>query len=445
MPSGEVFTGPVETSAAGVVRFGVPSSPRGVRVSGITLEFRDGLVVSGHADTGDDVLQAMLATDPGARRLGEIGIGTNYGIDRAVGMTLLDEKIGGTVHLALGRSYPETGGTNESAIHWDMICTRPGSRHRRRRGDPGDGNFWRVRGRDFGLCRLSPRYARQSRHRPEIASLAGGQHGVVARWQLLRLGLSEGAIDRRLAAGRLHRLHRGVFAVGHTALRAEGRWMAAVLALGGDAVLSHATAAAAWDLRPLISGAIHVTVPGTAGRKRRAGIRLHRSRTLTPHETTTHRGIPVTTPRRTIIDLARTLEGRPLEHVARPRRQRRLIDFAELRNRPIPPSLQAVLSLYTAGSTVTRSEMEERFLALCDHHGIPRPKVNTRIEGEEVDFVWRDATTHRRGRRLRLPPLAVQLRSRPRARRDARAGRLARHALHLDPAHRPGPHGWRAR
>ena len=76
----------------------------------------------GTPTTGDEVLQAMLATDPGARRLGEIGIGTNYGIDRAVGMTLLDEKIGGTVHLALGRSYPETGGTNESAIHWDMIC-----------------------------------------------------------------------------------------------------------------------------------------------------------------------------------------------------------------------------------------------------------------------------------------------------------------------------------
>jgi aminopeptidase len=122
MPSGEVFTGPHEGSASGVVRFGVPSSPRGVEVAGVSLEFRDGVVVSARADRGDEVLQAMLATDEGARRLGEIGIGTNYGIDRAVGMTLLDEKIGGTVHLALGRSYPETGGTNESAIHWDLIC-----------------------------------------------------------------------------------------------------------------------------------------------------------------------------------------------------------------------------------------------------------------------------------------------------------------------------------
>jgi aminopeptidase len=122
MPSGEVFTGPLETSASGVVRFSIPSSPRGVRVAGVRLELRDGVVVSAHADEGDAVLQAMLATDDGARRLGEIGIGTNYGIDRAVGLTLLDEKIGGTVHLALGRSYPETGGTNESAIHWDLVC-----------------------------------------------------------------------------------------------------------------------------------------------------------------------------------------------------------------------------------------------------------------------------------------------------------------------------------
>jgi aminopeptidase len=120
MPSGEVFTGP--SSAEGIVRFDIPSSPRGTRVAGVVLEFRDGGVVSARADEGDDVLQAMLATDDGARRLGEVGIGTNYGIDRAVGLTLLDEKIGGTVHLALGRSYPETGGTNESAIHWDLIC-----------------------------------------------------------------------------------------------------------------------------------------------------------------------------------------------------------------------------------------------------------------------------------------------------------------------------------
>ena len=122
MPSGEVFTGPLEDSAEGRIRFGIPSSPRGVEVAGIELEFRSGRVVDARAERGEEYLLATLETDPGARRLGEIGIGTNSGIDRPVGAILFDEKIGGTVHLALGRSYPETGGTNESAVHWDMIC-----------------------------------------------------------------------------------------------------------------------------------------------------------------------------------------------------------------------------------------------------------------------------------------------------------------------------------
>jgi aminopeptidase len=122
MPSGEVFTGPIENSANGTIRFTVPSSPRGVAVEDVELTFRDGEVVAARAARGDDYLQRALATDPGARRLGEIGIGTNRGIDRPIGAILFDEKIGGTVHLALGRSYPETGGVNESAVHWDLIC-----------------------------------------------------------------------------------------------------------------------------------------------------------------------------------------------------------------------------------------------------------------------------------------------------------------------------------
>jgi aminopeptidase len=127
MPSGEVFTGPHEASANGTVRFDVPSSPAGTDVAGVELHFEDGLVVGASAQRGEDYLQRALQTDAGARRLGELGIGTNFGIDRAIGATLFDEKIGGTVHLALGRSYPETGGTNESALHWDLICDlRPG-------------------------------------------------------------------------------------------------------------------------------------------------------------------------------------------------------------------------------------------------------------------------------------------------------------------------------
>jgi hypothetical protein len=145
---------------------------------------------------------------------------------------------------------------------------------------------------------------------------------------------------------------------------------------GGDAVLSHATAAAAWELRPIGSGNVHVTIPRDTGRRRRAGLLVHRIKALGYEETTTNRGIPITTPARTIIDLSTALEGRPLEHVLDLADQRRLIDFAELRKRPIPRSLQAVLSLYTAGATVTRSEMEERFLQLCDDHRIPdRPST----------------------------------------------------------------------
>jgi aminopeptidase len=122
MPSGEVFTGPVENSATGTIRFDIPSSPRGVEVDEVQLTFEQGEVVAARAGKGQEYLDAALATDDGARRLGELGIGTNDGIDRATGSILLDEKMAGTVHLALGRSYPETGGTNSSALHWDLIC-----------------------------------------------------------------------------------------------------------------------------------------------------------------------------------------------------------------------------------------------------------------------------------------------------------------------------------
>jgi aminopeptidase len=122
MPSGEVFTGPHERSANGKIRFTIPTGPPGVTVRGVELEFRDGEVVDARAEQGQPYLDATLATDAGARLLGEIGIGTNAGIDRPTGHILLDEKMAGTVHLALGRSYPETGGANTSAVHWDLIC-----------------------------------------------------------------------------------------------------------------------------------------------------------------------------------------------------------------------------------------------------------------------------------------------------------------------------------
>jgi aminopeptidase len=122
MPSGEVFTGPHEASANGTIAFTIPTGPRGVTVSGVELDFRDGEVIGARAQQGEAYLRQTLATDDGARYLGEIGIGTNAGIDVATGHILFDEKMAGTVHLAIGRSYPETGGTNASAVHWDLIC-----------------------------------------------------------------------------------------------------------------------------------------------------------------------------------------------------------------------------------------------------------------------------------------------------------------------------------
>jgi aminopeptidase len=129
MPSGEVFTGPVEGSARGRLRCGFPVCRDGRRLRGIALEFADGFVVTARADEGEDYLLSMLDLDPGARQPGELGLGLNAGIQRFTGSILYDEKIGGTVHLALGQTYPETGGLNQSALHWDLIVdTRSGGR-----------------------------------------------------------------------------------------------------------------------------------------------------------------------------------------------------------------------------------------------------------------------------------------------------------------------------
>lgn len=122
MPSGEIFTGPVEDSVNGWVRFSFPSIVSGRAVSGIELRFEDGKVVDASAEQNEDLLYAQLDTDSRSRYLGEFAIGTNFGIDRFTGNILFDEKIGGTVHMAIGKGYPETGSKNDSAVHWDMIC-----------------------------------------------------------------------------------------------------------------------------------------------------------------------------------------------------------------------------------------------------------------------------------------------------------------------------------
>lgn len=122
MPDGEFFTGPVEDGVEGVVSFQLPAMVAGREVSGVRFRFESGKVVDASAERGEEFLIELLDTDEGARRLGELGIGTNYRIDRGTRDVLLDEKIGGTVHLAVGASYPESGGKNESAVHTDLVC-----------------------------------------------------------------------------------------------------------------------------------------------------------------------------------------------------------------------------------------------------------------------------------------------------------------------------------
>jgi aminopeptidase len=122
MPDGEFFTGPIEDSVEGEVAFSFPATYGGREVAGVRFRFEGGKIVDASAERGEEFLIELLDSDDGARRLGELGIGTNYGITTGTKEILLDEKIGGTVHMAIGMSYPETGGTNSSAVHWDMVC-----------------------------------------------------------------------------------------------------------------------------------------------------------------------------------------------------------------------------------------------------------------------------------------------------------------------------------
>lgn len=226
-----------------------------------------------------------------------------------------------------------------------------------------------------------------------IAAVAERQGGVVARVQLLALGLSRDAIGRRVRAGRLHIVHRGVYAVGHRLLGVVGKRWAAVLACGEGAVLSDASAGAAWELAAYAGAMVHVTVPGPAGRTRRAAIAVHRRR-LAADEATWLDGLPITTPQRTLLDLAAAGIGRRRLEAALHHAEHALrIDWRGMRHllgryagRPGVPLLEASLARYVPADT--RSELERIVLALCDEHGIPRPRVNVVVEGAVRDFYW---------------------------------------------------------
>jgi hypothetical protein len=230
-----------------------------------------------------------------------------------------------------------------------------------------------------------------------ISALAERQHGVVGRDQLIAAGLTVDAIRHRVRSRHLVPLHRGVYAVGHRRLRIEGIWMAAVLACGPGAVLSHRDAAALWDIRPNGRSDTDVTVPTTAGRSKRKGITVHRTRTLSITDSVlTRRAIPVTSPARTLIDLADVVPPNHLERAFKQTEILRLYDHktleAELRANPGRRGARAFTHELTrrAPRPTTRSELEDVFLALCRAHGIPCPEVNVWLGSYEADFLWRE-------------------------------------------------------
>jgi very-short-patch-repair endonuclease len=219
------------------------------------------------------------------------------------------------------------------------------------------------------------------------------QHGVVTRGQLLDLGFSAKAIAHRLAKRRLHPVWRGVYAVGRPELTREGRWMAAVLSCG-ESALSHETAAVLWRLRTREPSVIHLTVPGRAFR-RREGVVAHRRGTLERGDVTTWRGIPVTTPISTLIDLAGCLETPALEAAINSADKHDLVDPEELRRaierfggRRGVAALRTVLDRRTF--TLTDSELERRFLSLVRSAGLPQPQTGVHLNGFKVDFDWPD-------------------------------------------------------
>ena len=228
-----------------------------------------------------------------------------------------------------------------------------------------------------------------------IARVASRQHGLITTRQLLRLGFDDAAIRYRVAAGRLHRVHRGVYAVGHHALTVSARRLAAVLAFGDDAVASHITAAAIWDIRQTSSRLIHVTVPGHA--RDRDRIRVHR-RARYQDDVAVRDAIPVTSLARTLVDLGDVAPAVQVRNAFVRAEQLRLIDMRAIDDAlgragrfTGAASLREVLRVYDPRWQQTRSGLELAFLDLTQQFALPRPEVNAWIANEVlVDALWRD-------------------------------------------------------
>lgn len=280
-----------------------------------------------------------------------------------------------------------------------------------------------------------------------IVRLADGQYGVVARRQLLGLGVGRRAIASRLSRGLLFPLYRGVYAVGHRQLRIEGKWLAAVLAAGEGAVLSHRDAAALHGMRTAPESQ-NVSVTTTAASRAIPGLWLYRRRVLAEEERGTVRGIPVTSPARTLVDIAEMLTAGQLASTLGEADRRGLLDVAAVeralarmrgRRGQGHARLRAALDAHRRhGAVLTRSALEERFLDLVIGAGLPRPLLNATANGYEIDALWPDERVvveldgwaHHAGRE-------AAGRDRDKTNRLQVAGYLVLRFLHGDVANRP--------
>jgi very-short-patch-repair endonuclease len=227
-----------------------------------------------------------------------------------------------------------------------------------------------------------------------IADLAERQYGIVARRQLVELGLAKRTIDRRLAARSLHLIHRGVYSVGHRGLTPHGYWLAAALAVGPRAVLSHRSAAALWGLRSTAASRVDVIAP-RRGRLSRPGIAVHTTRHLPDRDRAVRAGIPVTSVPRTLVDVAGLLPRRQLARMVEEAERLGLLDLDAIEEVCLRSNgrrglrkLHGVLATQSDVIPATRSELERAFLDLCREHCLPTPRVNQWIAGFEVDAVW---------------------------------------------------------
>jgi very-short-patch-repair endonuclease len=228
-----------------------------------------------------------------------------------------------------------------------------------------------------------------------VQALAGGQHGIVEWEQLREAGLSRREIERRVEAGWLVPQHRGVYAVGHTALTYYSHLIAAVYACGDEALGSHRSAGKLWVI---LRGSQPIEVTAPRGRKPKKGFILHRSRLIHPEDRATIDNIPVTSLARTLVDLADVLSEERLADAVNEAELRQIFDLKpvervleRLPGRNGRHKLNRVLSAYRPVQPVTRSKGERLVFRICERHGLPRPRVNTWVGSHEVDFYWPEA------------------------------------------------------